>query len=476
MIILEGEIDIFCKHKAIIALMLSFALSACELEARDVYVRLSGGSSFNIGVTEGYLTMTDASGRLINLGDSANLSVSGGNVNAGGYSFPLPARILSPGQGLLKFNGRSYRGAFMLTQKGGLLNVIDVEQYLRGVLPAEVGATWHMQALRAQAICARTYVLRQSMNRGTKGYDVVDTDADQVYKGAGVEADKTNQAVASTAGEILTYGKEIAQTYFHSDSGGHTADISDVWGQSVPYLQGVPEVVSYKSPVSSWSTKISASRIQNAITKITGTDIGSISQIQVSEVDEGGRAVTMTFTGTRGTKTIRASQFRTTVDPRTLKSTMFTPSGGSYSVSNTSTPSGLVSMKIGSGRTFGENQLSFEEEQGIARMTAEGIFTTTELIDMLTNPDKKKQYYQAGLTRTKRSTPKAAKPSPQKKQRTKYGYAIEKSGNDFVFYGRGWGHGVGMCQWGAMAMAEQGYTAEKILTHYYPGTTIRKFK
>ena len=91
----------------------------------------------------------------------------------------------------------------MLTQKGGLLNVIDVEQYLRGVLPAEVGATWHMQALRAQAICARTYVLRQSMNRGTKGYDVVDTDADQVYKGAGVEADKTNQAVASTAGEIL---------------------------------------------------------------------------------------------------------------------------------------------------------------------------------------------------------------------------------------------------------------------------------
>ena len=443
-----------------------------QVQARDVYVRLSGGSSFSIA-SDGILTMIDAEGRLVNLGDSARLTVSGSNVSAGSFSFPLPAKITATG--LLKFNGRSYRGAFLITQKSGLLNVVDVEQYLCGVLPAEVGASWPHQALRAQAICARTYVLKQSMNRASKGYDVVDTDADQVYKGAGVETDKTNQAVASTAGEILTYGKEIAYTYFHSDSGGHTADISDVWGQSIPYLQGVPEVVNYKSPVSSWSAKISAAKIQSAITKITGTDIGAISQVQVSEVDEGGRAVTMTFTGSKGTKTIRASQFRTNVDPRTLKSTMFTPSGGAFNVNNTATPSGLVSMKIGSGKSFGgEGGLTFEEEQGIARMTAEGVFTTTELIDMLTNPSKKKQYYQAGLSRSKKTV--APKVQAPQKQRSKYGYAIEKSGNDFVFYGRGWGHGVGMCQWGALAMAEQGYTAEKILAHYYPGTAVRKFK
>ena len=132
-------------------------------------------------------------------------------------------------------------------------------------------------------------------------------------------------------------------------------------------------------------------------------------------------------------------------------------------------------MKIGSGKSFGgEGGLTFEEEQGIARMTAEGVFTTTELIDMLTNPSKKKQYYQAGLSRSKKTV--APKVQAPQKQRSKYGYAIEKSGNDFVFYGRGWGHGVGMCQWGALAMAEQGYTAEKILAHYYPGTAVRKFK
>ena len=417
--------------------------------------------------------MVDAEGRLANLGESAQISVSGSTVVIGGYSFFMPVRIT--GTGFLKFNGRTYRGAFVITQKAGLLNALDVEQYLCGVLPAEVGASWPDEALRAQAITARTYVLRQSLNRAKKGYDVVDTDSDQVYKGAGVETEKTNKAVMSTAGEILTDGKEIAQTFFHSDSGGHTADISDVWGSKIPYLQGVPEVVSYKSPVSSWSAKVSAAKIQSVVKKVTGTDIGEVSLVQVSEVDQGGRAVTMTFTGSKGTATMKASQFRINVDPRTIKSTMFTPSGGSFSAQDTLTPSGLVSRKPVKPLT--ESGMEFDEEQEIAKMTSEGVFTTTELIDMLTNPSKKKSYYQIGLTRTKR-TPKPAKtptPAPAR-PRSKYGYAIERAGNDFMFYGRGWGHGVGMCQWGALAMAKAGWTAEKILMHYYPGTVIKRFK
>ena len=225
--------------------------------------------------------------------------------------------------------------------------------------------------------------------------------------------------------------------------------------------------------MSTWNAKLSASKIQDAVTKITGTDIGQIAAVQVSEVDDGGRAVTMTFTGANGTKTVKASQFRTATDPRAFKSTMLTPSGGAFRVENKATPSGLVSRKPDTPPS--PNDLTFEEEQGIASMTAEGIFTTTELIDMLTNPDKRKQYYQAGLTRTK-NPPKKSQPEPKTKQRNKYGFAIEKNGNEFVFYGRGWGHGVGMCQWGAMAMAKEGYTAEKILMHYYPGTAIKKFR
>lgn len=460
-----------CQFYAMLCAMFAVMFCAKTLEARDIYVKLSGSGNYSIGITAGNLVMTDAEGRLANLADSAKISVSGNSVIISGISFMMPVRIT--GAGFLKFNGKTYRGAFLITQRGGLLNVLDVEQYLCGVLPAEVGASWPREALRAQAISARTYVLKQSMNRADKGYDVVDTDADQVYKGQGVETDKTNQAVMSTAHEILTFGKEIAYTYFHSDSGGHTADISDVWGQNIPYLQGVPEVVSYKSPVSSWSAKFSASKIQSAVKKVSGTDIGTISEIQVSEVDEGGRAVRMTFIGSRGSQTIRASQFRLALDPRNLKSTMFTPSGGTFKVQNTLTPSGLVSAK--NNNYASSSGLTFEEEQGIAKMTADGVFTTTELIDMLTNEAKKKQYYQIGLGRMKKNGKSVQNSQPQK-PRSKYGYAIEKSGNDFVFYGRGWGHGVGMCQWGAMAMAEQGYSAEKILMHYYPGTAIKKFK
>ena len=458
------------KIFAIIILIFSWPV---ELQARDVYVRLSNSGSYSIGITEGMLTMTDAEGRLANLGDSAQISVSNGYVNIMGFSFLMPVRIT--GTGLLQFKDRIYRGAFLITQRAGLLNVLDVEQYLCGVLPAEVGANWHEQALRTQAICARTYVLKQSMNRADKGYDVVDTDADQVYKGAGIETAKTNQAVSSTAGEVLTYGRELAFTYFHSDSGGHTANIADVWGQEIPYLTGVPEVVNYKSPVSVWNAKVSAQKIQNAVKKVSGSDIGTVNEVQVSDVDEGGRAVRMTFIGTKGTQTIKASQFRLAVDPRTIKSTMFTPSGGAFKVNNTATPSGLVTRKETQRSPL---DLTMEEEQGIAKMTADGVFTTTELIDMLTNPDKRKNYYQTGIKRAGKPSGTQTQKTPDKPKMNmdKYGYSIEKAGSDFIFYGRGWGHGVGMCQWGAMAMAEQGYTAEKILAHYYPGTSVRKIK
>ena len=431
-------------------------------------MKLSGGSRFSIGVTQGILSITDANGSAVNAGDSTVISVSGNSANVSGFTFTLPIRITGPGY--LKFNGRTYRGSFLITQRAGLLNVVNIEQYLYGVLPAEVGANWHMEALKAQAISARTYALKQSMNRSDKGYDVVDTDADQVYKGVGIETTKTNQAVSSTSGQVLVFGNELAYTYFHSDSGGHTANALDVWGSHQPYLVGVPEVVNYKSPVSSWSAKFSNAKIQSAFKKITGADLGTITELQVSEVDDGGRAVTITAVGKNGTRTVKASQFRLNLDPRTLKSTMFTPSGGAFNVNNQTTPSGLVgSQKKISIPTSG---LTFEEEQRIARMTAEGVFTTTELIDMLTNPNKKKNYYQTGLGRSTREH-QASQPA---KPRSKYGYSIEKSGSEFVFYGRGWGHGVGLCQWGAMAMADNGYKAEQILTHYYPGTNVRKIK
>ena len=146
--------------------------------ARNIYVRLSQAGSFTVA-SDGNMTLS-GKGKTVTLGTSASLSVTGGNVTVGKTSLALPVHITSTG--LLRFNGRQYRGAFMVTQKAGLMNVLNIEQYLCGVLPAEVGADWPEETLRAQAIISRTYALRQSLDRAKKGYDVVDTVNDQVYK------------------------------------------------------------------------------------------------------------------------------------------------------------------------------------------------------------------------------------------------------------------------------------------------------
>ncbi|MBR1419185.1 MAG: hypothetical protein IJ576_09500, partial [Synergistaceae bacterium] len=119
--------------------------------ARDIYVKLGGGN-VNIA-SDGDMILAANNAGAVQIGRSANLNIAGANVSVNGRTFALPVKITS--SGLLKFNGRSYRGAFVVTQKAGLLNALDLELYLRGVLPAEVGAAWPMEALRAQAIISR---------------------------------------------------------------------------------------------------------------------------------------------------------------------------------------------------------------------------------------------------------------------------------------------------------------------------------
>ncbi len=459
-----------------------FIFHAKIIYARTIYVKLSGAGAWNVGASAGNIMMVDADGRIANLGESALISAVGNQIDISGNLFNMPIKLTC--DGLMIFNGKSYHGNFLITQKAGLINVVDLENYVCGVLPGEVSPSWPKEALRAQAIIARTYAIYKSMSRAERGYDVVDTVMDQVYKGAGFEAKNTNQAVYSTASEIVVYNNAVAFTPFHSDSGGFTANNSDVWaGKQLPYLSVVAEAFNYKSPVSNWSVKISSAKIQSVIEKITGHNVGTVHEVQISDVDEGGRAVKITVVGSNGSETVSASQFRSNVDPNNLKSTMFTPSGNKNKSNNNITrkknidddrtpPPGTVVYK-----NSNPDEMTSEQEQQLAKMTAEGIFTTTELIDMLTNPEKQKKYYEAGLKRSGEPKISALKPDSNPKPKiNKYGFTVEKSGNEFIFYGKGWGHGVGLSQWGAYEMARQGWNAEKIVTHYYPGTVIKKFK
>ena len=492
-------------------LLAAVGLLSCSVcaEARDAYVRLAAGGTFVVEGERG-LSLLAGGGQERELGRSATITLRGGKALVGKHAFPLPARILS--SGLLRFNRRSYRGDFLLT-RNGLLNVLDLEDYLRGVLPAEVGAKWPMEALRAQAIISRTYILRQSLNRSSRGYDVTDLVSDQVYRGAGVETARTNQAVQSTAGEVLIYGKDLAFTPFHSDSGGHTANNSDVWGRILPYLGGVPEPRDYQSPNAFWTARIPRARVEAALAKIGGK-VGTVSEIRIAGIDKGGRSTALTFIGPGGSKTVKSSLFRMAVGPNLLKSTMLTSGSGPISSSAPKRPSPPVPSLV-DGVALPEvresdwvpdaseaadgglprvpvptsnEPLSPAQEKRLTSMTADGVFTTAELIDMLTNPDKKKGYLYLGFQRKGKGKPAPqpaanpprkvvvppapvpARPSPPP---LSGGGAIVRDGDVFIFRGRGWGHGVGLSQWGALTLAGEGWTAERILEHYYPGTHVK---
>ena len=492
-------------------LLAALGLLSCSVcsEARDAYVRLAAGGTFVVEGERG-LSLLAGGNRERELGRSATITLRDGRVVVGKHAFPLPARILS--SGLLRFKGRSYRGDFLLT-RSGLLNVLDLEDYLRGVLPAEVGAKWPMEALRAQAIISRTYILRQSLNRSSRGYDVTDSVSDQVYRGAGVETARTNQAVQSTRGEVLIYGKDLAFTPFHSDSGGHTANNADVWGRVLPYLGGVPEPRDYQSPNAFWTARIPRARVEAALAKIGG-GVGTVSEIRIAGVDKGGRSTALTFIGPGGSKTVKSSLFRMAVGPNLLKSTMLTSGSGPISSPVPKQPSPPVPSLVDSIALpevresdwvpdaseaadgglprvpvpTSNEPLSLAQEKRLTSMTADGVFTTAELIDMLTNPNKKKGYLYLGFQRKGKGKPapqpaanpprKAvvppapvpARPSPPP---LSGGGAIAREGDVFIFRGRGWGHGVGLSQWGALTLAGEGWTAERILEHYYPGTHVK---
>lgn len=482
------------KFGACLLLLLSIAVFAYAAEARDIYVRLADGPSSISVTSDGALTLIDGSQKSHGLGKSAVLARSGAAVVVGKSKYALPVRLSSGG--LLGFNGRKYRGELLITREFVVINVLDVEDYIRGVLPVEASAKWPREYLKVQAIISRTYGVRQSLNRSARGYDVVDSVSDQVYRGAGVETPTTDQAVRESEGEVLTYGNELAFTPFHSDSGGYTATNAHVWGKNLPYLTGVREPVAYRSPHSGWVAKIPASQIRSALAK-TGNDIGEIREIRVAEIDSGGRAVSFTFIGSAGSRSVKSSLFRTAVGANLLKSTMLTGEAPMVDQSvevDTSAPA-EVQESTWSPEVSEESDsqpktpvptsntpMSGAEELRLTRMTSDGVFTSTELMDMLMNPEKRKGYLYVGMQRG--SAPKktvAQQPLPKSLPGTsmpalRSGQVISEENGFFVFRGRGWGHGVGLSQWGAQALAGDGWSAERILEHYYPGTAVKRFK
>ena len=183
---------------------------------------------------------------LSNNGNRLNISHNGNNYEINSNAIYIKTK--NP-NGFVFAKKKWYRGEFLaFVASGGitLTNEIDIESYIRGVVPSEMPSKWNPEALKAQAIAARSYAVANMGKHAGKGFDLTDTTEDQCYGGASAETVKTNDAVSSTRGQVLVYGNKVIPAYYHASSGGQTLPSGEVWGKNLPFIR---PVIAYDSNV-----------------------------------------------------------------------------------------------------------------------------------------------------------------------------------------------------------------------------------
>lgn len=215
------------------------------------------------------------------------------------------------------YDGRRYRGTFSRRADGTVLSTVPLEAYLYSVVAREMSPSWPAAALQAQAIAARTYVLQRSSPK--RDYDVVTSEADQVYGGMETESPAATAAVDATAGSVLRYGDAFAQLFYSSSCGGHTESSADAWagGADLPYLRGVVCPWCTASPDYAWTRTVPADAVARAF---PGATVGAPSELAVGATDASGRARELVLTGDAGTATTRGTAFRSALGARVVRS------------------------------------------------------------------------------------------------------------------------------------------------------------
>ncbi|MGG1249544.1 SpoIID/LytB domain-containing protein [Brevibacillus agri] len=367
--------------------------------------------------------------------------------------------------GVVEREQRTYRGEMELSEYNGHLTVVNelpLEEYLYGVVGSEMAPGWPLEALKTQAVLSRTRALWQGNKYGIA--NVSDTVTEQAYYGYGKESEDVREAVDETAGEVIYYQGKLVESLFYSNAGGMTADGTEVWGNPVPYLRPVESDDTYPLEAASlwYRVKLADGTIgyvRSDLVRLTGTEAN------------GARIAVITTENTN----LRTGPSTTT---HRVLSTL--PSGAEVTI------------------------LSEEAEENAYAWTR-GPFTSAELTALLNaNQDKNKapriQGNVTSLKVTKRGPSgrviameangvPIAVPSPDAfrslfqqggspLRSTKFDVEViqggKQGGPQFLFRGYGFGHGLGVSQYGARAMAKKGYDYLQILQHYYQDVTIDK--
>lgn len=216
-------------------------------------------------------------------------------------------------------------GLVQLVRRGKgflVINRVDLEEYVKGVVPAEVSSTWHQEMLKAQAVAARTYALYQKMLSATREYDVAATVQDQVYRGKQGIDGGILRAVEETRGLVVTYQNAPIYAAFSSTAAGLTEDAMNVWSKEYPYLKGVECPFDLASPYYQWKSSFKIDTLEESLRQ-QGFSVGTITTITPLSFSRGGRVATLRVVHSGGELVLRGEELRKAVGYTIIPSTQF---------------------------------------------------------------------------------------------------------------------------------------------------------
>ena len=366
--------------------------------------------------------------------------------------------------GVITINNKEYRGKIQPTRVNGgsiiPVNAVSIEEYLYGVVPSEMSPSYAGEALKAQAVAARTYAIKKMDMKvhENKGYDLCDGTHCQSYKGKSAEFPATNAAVDATKGLVIYHKGEPIEAVFFASSGGYTENSEDIWTAPLPYLKAVPDV--YEVDTNTWTKKITAAQLTN-LASAKGDNIGQVTDMVISKVSLGGRIQELKLVGTKGTKVLTRDQVRTYFSSLngSFPSKMFTINGKGGG------PKTTVSMNT--------RQLSDISDAANVTNSPEESIADNYVIgsDSLLFPEL--ETYNTTPTTVSNNVTSAVMQRNVTVTGASSGAVSTNNGTGvFVIEGKGNGHGAGLSQKGAQGLALQGSDFLSILYHYYTDVTI----
>lgn len=329
-----------------------------------------------------------------------------------------------------KYDGWRYYGGMEFKRINGndmtVISVVNMDQYVKGVIPYELSSSWPEEALKAQALCAKSYAVNNMNKHRSQGFDLCNTTDCQVYHGTNSATAKTNALCDALSGLYVLYNGQVANTYYHSHSGGWTDDCINIWGTNVPYLKAVED--KWLTRVNNYSFSTTNDQL-TMILKNKGNKLSDdVVDFYVGRYSPYGNVMTMCFTLADGsTLTFSGDKARTAIN---------------------STANGVY---IGSHR--------------YTIVTRIGIY-----INDLLRQGKTDSFYAVsgdGTTGALSAQPKNVQVMTANGLQT-----LDSQNVGYDVAGSGYGHNLGMSQWGAHGMATAGFTYDQIITYYFTGVTI----